>query len=121
MRRRRENEIIEKEREAKDLQRRRFGAEGDLFRKRQEMLRPIQDRVYSSIEKVARAKNFEFVFDRADNAGLLYADTRRDISNDVLDDMGLKPRPNRGAIEVKPELQNTGQSGSNQNVNVRTR
>ncbi|MDR0437480.1 MAG: OmpH family outer membrane protein, partial [Bacteroidales bacterium] len=73
MRRRRENEIIEREREAKDLQRRRFGAEGDLFRKRQEMLRPIQDRVYSSIEKVAKNKNFEFVFDRADNAGLLYA------------------------------------------------
>ena len=119
MRKRRENEIIEKEREAKDLQRRRFGADGDLFKKRQETLRPIQDRVHSSIEKIASNRNFEFVFDRSDNANILYADTRRDISNDVLNDMGLRPG-NRRTVEVKPEIQNTGQPAVERNVNVRS-
>jgi outer membrane protein len=107
MRRRRENEIIEKEREAKELQRKRFGADGDLFKKRQEMLRPIQDKVYSAIEKIAKAKNYTFVFDRSDNANILYADTRVDISNDILNDMGLKPN-NRRTVEVSPQIQNTG-------------
>ena len=120
MRRRREQEIVDREREAQDLQRRRFGAEGDLFRKRQEMIRPIQDRVYSSIERIARNRNFTFVFDRSDNASILYADTRVDISNEVLNDMGLRPN-NRRTLEITPELQNTGQPAVNQNVNVRTR
>jgi outer membrane protein len=118
MRRRRENEIVEKEREAKELQRKRFGADGDLFRKRQEMLRPIQDKVYTSIEKIAKSKNYEMVFDRSDNANLLYVDNRRDISNDVLNDMGLKPTTRR-TIEITPELQNTGQPAVERNVNVR--
>jgi outer membrane protein len=119
MRRRREQEIVDREREAQDLQRRRFGAEGDLFRKRQEMLRPIQDRVYSSIEKIARNRNYVFVFDRSDNANILYADTRVDISNDVLNDMGLRPS-NRRTLEVTPEIQNTGPAVQ-RDVNVRTR
>jgi outer membrane protein len=120
MRRRRENEIVDKEREAKDLQKRRFGAEGDLFKKRQEMLRPIQDKVYSAIEKIATSKNYEFVLDRSDNANLLYADGRRDISNDVLNELGLKPS-NRRTLEITPELQNTGQPAVERNVNVRNR
>ncbi|MCL2027564.1 MAG: OmpH family outer membrane protein [Bacteroidales bacterium] len=119
MRRRREQEIVNKEKEAQDLQRRRFGAEGDLFKKRQEMLRPIQDRVYSSIEKIAKNRNYEFVFDRSDNANLLYADTRRDISNEILNDMGLRPS-NRRTIEVSPELQRTDPL-IQQNTNVGTR
>jgi outer membrane protein len=118
MRRRRENEIVEKESQAKDLQKRRFGAEGDLFKKRQEMLRPIQDKVYSAIEKIATSKNYEFVFDRSDNANMLYADNRRDISNDVLNELGLKPS-NRRTLEITPELQNTGQPAVERNVNVR--
>jgi outer membrane protein len=119
MRRRRENEIIEREREAKDLQRRRFGAEGDLFRKRQEMLRPVQDRVYASIERVATNRNFLFVFDRADNANILFADPRNDISNDVINDMGLRPS-NRRQIEVSPQLQNTGQPAVERSTSVGT-
>jgi outer membrane protein len=120
MRRRREQEIVDKEREAQDLQRRRFGAEGDLFTKRQEMLRPIQDKVYASIEKIARNRNYLFVFDRSDNANILYADTRVDISNEVLNDMGLRPS-NRRTLEVTPELQNTGQPAIQRDVNVRSR
>jgi len=118
MRRRREQEIIDREREAQELQRRRFGAEGDLFKKRQELLRPIQDKVYASIEKVARNRRFLMVFDRADNANILFADTSIDISNDVLNDMGLRPS-NRRALEITPEIQNTGQPAIQQNVNIR--
>jgi outer membrane protein len=117
MRKRRENEIIDKERDAKELQKRRFGADGDLFKKRQEMLRPIQDKVYSSIEKIAKNKNYTFVFDRSDNANLLYADNRVDISNDILNDMGLKPS-NRRTVEIKPELQKSGQPMIDKNLNV---
>jgi outer membrane protein len=120
MRRRREQEIVDKEREAQDLQRRRFGAEGDLFRKRQEMLRPIQDKVYASIEKIARNRNYVFVFDRSDNANILYADTRVDISNEVLSDMGLRPT-NRRTLEITPEVQQSTTPAVQQNVNVRTR
>jgi outer membrane protein len=120
MRRRREQEIVDKERDAQNLQRRRFGAEGDLFRKRQEMLRPIQDRVYSSIEKIAKNGNYVFVFDRSDNANILFADPRVDISNQVLNDMGLRPS-NRRTVEITPELQNTGQPAVQRDVNVRTR
>jgi len=120
MRRRREQEIVDKERDAQDLQRRRFGSEGDLFKKRQEMLRPIQDRVYSSIEKIAKNRNYTFVFDRSDNANILFADPRVDISNEVLNDMGLRPS-NRRTVEITPELQNTGQPAVQRDVNVRTR
>jgi len=91
MRRRREQEIVDREREIQNMQRRRFGADGDLFRMRQERIRPIQDRVYASIERIARNRNFDFVLDRSDNAIILFANPARDISNDVLRDMGINP------------------------------
>lgn len=91
MKKRRENEIFQKEKEAKELQKKRFGNDGDLFKKREEMIRPIQDKVYNSIEKRALQKSFVFVFDRSDNSNILYADPKIDISNDVLKDMGYTP------------------------------
>ncbi|MDR2908133.1 MAG: OmpH family outer membrane protein [Bacteroidales bacterium] len=118
MRKKRENEIIDKEREAKDLQKKRFGAEGDLFKQRQEQIRPIQDKVYTAIEKRAIDKNYVFVFDRSDNANLLYADTRVDISNDILNDLGLKPS-NKKTIEIKPELQQSDAPLIDKSVNLK--
>lgn len=91
MKNRKENEIITKEKEAKDLQKKRFGVDGDLYKRRQEMIQPIQDKVYTAIEKRAKQKQFVFVFDRSDNANIMYADPRNDISNDVLKDMGYEP------------------------------
>ncbi len=119
MRKKRENEIIDKEREAKDLQKKRFGADGDLFKKRQEMLRPIQDKVYTAIEKRAVNRNYVFVFDRSDNANLLYADTKVDISNDILSDLGLKPS-NKKTIEIKPELQKTDEPALQKSATIRS-
>jgi outer membrane protein len=85
---RRENAIIQKEKVAKDLQKKRFGTDGDLFKKREELVRPIQDKIYDAIEKRATARGYTFVFDRSDNSNILYVDPKSDISNDVLKDMG---------------------------------
>ena len=91
MKNRRENEIITKEKAAKDLQKKRFGVDGDLFKRRQEMIRPIQDKIYTAIEKRAKQKQYTFVFDRSDNSNIMYADPRNDISNEILRDMGYEP------------------------------
>ena len=91
MKNRRENEIITKEKAAKDLQKKRFGVDGDLLKRRQELIRPIQDKIYTAIEKRAKQKQYTFVFDRSDNSNIMYADPRNDISNDVLKDMGYEP------------------------------
>ena len=91
MRNRRENEIVVKERAAKDLQKKRFGVDGDLFKRRQELVQPIQDKIYTAIEKRAKQRQYVFVFDRSDNSGIMYADPRNDISNEVLKDMGYEP------------------------------
>lgn len=91
MKNRRENEIISKEKAAKDLQKKRFGVDGDLYKQRAEMIQPIQDKVYTAIEKKAKQKQYVFVFDRSDNSNILYADPKNDISNEVLKDMGYEP------------------------------
>ena len=73
LKKRRQEEIRAKEQEIRDLQRQRFGAGGDLDRKRAELMKPIQDRVYNTIERVAQEKNYAFVFDKSASATLLYA------------------------------------------------
>lgn len=87
----RENEIINKEKEAKDLQRKRFGTNGDLYKKRQELIRPIQDKVYNAIEEVAVEGSFAVVFDKAGSATMLYTDVKYDKSDDVLAKLGYTP------------------------------
>lgn len=105
MKNRRENEIIGKEKAAKDLQKKRFGVDGDLYKQRAEMIQPIQDKVYTAIEKKAKQKQFVFVFDRADNSGILYADPKNDISNEVLKDMGYEPGKTQGQPQAQPQAQ----------------
>ncbi|MCK5764725.1 MAG: OmpH family outer membrane protein [Bacteroidales bacterium] len=88
MKRQRENEIIQKEKEAKDLQKQRFGRDGDLFMKRQELIQPIQEKIYNAIEEIAESLNYAFVFDKAGSLTILYAKAKFDISDDVLDEVG---------------------------------
>lgn len=88
MKRKREDAIIKAEKEAKDLQKKRFGKDGDLFKKRQELIKPIQDKVYSAIESVAKARNLAMVFDKAGGVTVMWADAKYDISDDVLQEMG---------------------------------
>ncbi len=88
MKRKREDDIIKAEKEAKELQKKRFGKDGDLFKKRQELIKPIQDKVFSAIEQVAQAKNYAIIFDKSGSVTVMWADPKYDISDDVLDEMG---------------------------------
>ncbi len=84
----REEEIVKKEKEVKDLQRKYFGQEGELYKKRQELVKPIQEKVYNAIESIAATSNYSFVFDKAGGMTLLYSNPKYDISDDVLDEVG---------------------------------
>lgn len=85
-----ENEIIAAEKEAKALQKQRFGSDGDLSKKRSELVKPIQDKVYNAIEKIAQEKNYSAIFDKAGGASLLYVDNKTDISDMILSELGYR-------------------------------
>ena len=91
LKQRRQDEIHNKETELRNLQRQRFGTGGDLEQKRAELMKPVQDRVYNAIERVAREKNYAFVFDKAASATVIYVSEKYDISNLVLEMLGVKP------------------------------
>jgi len=101
MKKKREDDIIKKEKEAKDLQKKRFGKDGDLFKKRQELIKPIQDKVYGAIEDIATADNYAVVFDKATNATLIYTNPKYDISEQVLDKLGYTYKPQQNAKTKK--------------------
>ncbi|HEX4887126.1 MAG TPA: OmpH family outer membrane protein [Luteibaculaceae bacterium] len=91
MKRQREEEIKEKERLAREFQKSKFGLEGELFRKRQELIKPIQDKVYNAVKELATSSSLDFIFDKAGNqANMLYADPKFDKSDSVLRKMGIK-------------------------------
>jgi outer membrane protein len=88
----RQNEIITAENEAKDLQKKRFGTEGDLYKKREELMKPIQDRVFTAIEEYARERGYAFVFDKAGAMTIVYADSKFDINDAILTKLGVVGR-----------------------------
>lgn len=90
MRQQKEEEIIAKEREAKELQMRRFGREGDLFKKREELVKPLQDQIYNAIEEIATRGNYAIIFDKAGGGNMIYSDVRHDLSDEVLQKMGYR-------------------------------
>ena len=83
MKRTREDEIMNKEKEVREMQRRKFGQEGELFKKREELVKPIQDKVYNAIEKYAQNKGYDFIFDKGSASGMLFADPRYDKTEDL--------------------------------------
>jgi outer membrane protein len=89
MRRKREDEITAKEKAARDLQKKRFGYEGDLFKKRQELIKPIQDRVYTAVQKLATSKSYDVILDKAGGVTLFYANPTLDKSDEVLKQLGV--------------------------------
>lgn len=91
MRKKREEEIEEKRKEAKELQKTKFGVEGELFQKREELIKPIQDAIYAAIQEVASQSALMVVFDKANHSNILYSNPKHDISDKVLKKMGLKP------------------------------
>ncbi|HIP32611.1 MAG TPA: OmpH family outer membrane protein [Crocinitomicaceae bacterium] len=88
----RKEEIEKLELEAMQMQKMRFGVKGDYFSKRQELIKPIQDDVYDAMQKVASKRNYSFVFDKANQSNLVYADSKYDISSSVLKEMGITVR-----------------------------
>lgn len=90
MKRQREDQIIEKERQAKELQMRRFGRDGELVKRRQELTKPIQDQIYNAIEEIATRGNYAVIFDKAGGANMIFSDVRYDLSDEVLQKMGYR-------------------------------
>ncbi|HJD53599.1 MAG TPA: OmpH family outer membrane protein [Candidatus Avibacteroides avistercoris] len=81
-------EVFDKENEAAELKRQYFGPEGELFKKRESLIKPIQDELYNAVKEIAESKGYSVVIDRATAADIIYASPKIDISNDVLDKMG---------------------------------
>ena len=85
----RKAEIEKLEKDVIDLQTQHFGSEGDYFQKRQELVKPIQDRVFTAMKKVAKREGYSFVFDKANQSNLVYAEKEFDMSDSVLEEMGI--------------------------------
>ena len=90
LKKKREDELFNADKELKDLQRKRFGYEGDIFKKRQELIKPIQDRVYNAVQKLAASKLYDFILDKSEGITVIFADPKLDKSDDVLKELGVK-------------------------------
>ncbi|HTX89059.1 MAG TPA: OmpH family outer membrane protein [Bacteroidales bacterium] len=110
MKKKKEQEIVDKEKEAKSLQQKRFGKDGDLFKKRQELVKPIQEKVYNAIQEIATNNNYVIVFDKAGALTIMYANPKYDISDEVLDNLGASLNGRKGKGGQQPT---TGQGGQN--------
>jgi outer membrane protein len=84
MKTKREGEIVAKEQEAQELKRKYFGTDGELYKKRESLIRPIQDEIYNAVKEIAIAKGYAVVIDRASAMSIIYASPQIDISNEVL-------------------------------------
>lgn len=90
LKKKREDDLFNHEKEVRDLQRKRFGFEGDLFKKRQELIKPVQDKVYNAIQKIAVSRMYDFILDKSEGITVIFADPKLDKSDDVLRELGVK-------------------------------
>lgn len=79
-----------KEKDVREKQKVKFGPDGDLFKKRQELVQPIQDKVYGAIESYANENAFDFIFDKGSSAGIIFSNPRYDKTDDILKQLGAK-------------------------------
>ncbi|MFT3902121.1 MAG: OmpH family outer membrane protein [Niabella sp.] len=84
LKKKKEDELFDKEKELRDLQKKRFGFEGDLFKKRQELVKPVQDKVAAMVRKVASDNGYDLIFDKSEGNSIIFADPKLDISDVVL-------------------------------------
>ena len=89
LKKKREDELFVKEKELRDLQKKRFGYEGDLFKERQKMVKPIQDKVYNVVQKLAAARGYDFILDKSEGITIIFADPKLDKSDDILKELGI--------------------------------
>ena len=90
MKQKREDEILEKEQQVLELKRKYFGEEGEWYKKREALLKPIQDEIYTAIQDIAAEKRFDIVKDRSADPSLIYMSSKLDISDQVLEKLGAK-------------------------------
>lgn len=84
----REDEIVAKEKEAQELKRKYFGPEGELFKKRESLMKPIQDEIYTAIQEISKDKDLQLVFDKSSAMSAIFVSPKIDISDDVLKKLG---------------------------------
>jgi len=89
LKKKREEELFLKEKELRDLQKKRFGYEGDLFKERQKLVKPIQDKVYNAVQKMAVARSYDFILDKSEGITIIFADPKLDKSEDILKQLGI--------------------------------
>jgi outer membrane protein len=90
MRKKREDQIMNKEKEVKDLQKNYFGQDGALYKKRQELIQPIQDEIYKAVKDIATESGYAVIFDTSSGPTMLYTNPRYDVSDEVLEKLGYK-------------------------------
>lgn len=90
LKKKREDQLFVKEKTLRDLQRQRFGFEGDLFKKRQELIKPVQDKVYNAVQKLAVQRGYDFILDKSEGITVIFADPKLEKSDDVLRELGVK-------------------------------
>ena len=88
MKTKKETAIVEKEKQAQELKRKYFGPEGELFKKRESLIKPIQDEIYNAVKLVSEEKGYTVIIDRASATSIIYASPKIDVSNDVLAKLG---------------------------------
>ena len=84
----RENAIVEKEKSVQELKRKYFGPEGELFKKREALVKPIQDEIYNAVKDISNTKGYQLILDRASASSVIFASPKIDISNEVLAKLG---------------------------------
>jgi len=90
LRKKREDQLFAKEKGLRELQRQRFGFEGDLFKKRQELIKPVQDKVYNAVQRLASQRGYDFILDKSEGITVIFADPKLEKSDDVLRELGVK-------------------------------
>jgi len=90
LKKKREDQLFQKEKDLRDIQRKRFGFEGDLFKKRQELIKPVQDKVYDAVQKLASTRGYDLILDKSEGITVIFADPKLDKSDDVLRELGIK-------------------------------
>lgn len=84
----RQEAIMKKEKDASDLKRKYFGPEGELFKKRESLMSPIQKEIYTAVKEIAELRGYSLVLDRSSDTGVIYGSPKADISNEVLQKLG---------------------------------
>lgn len=116
MKKKKEQEIVDKEKDVKNMQRARFGKDGDLFKKRQELVKPIQEKIYNAIQEISTSNNYAVIFDKGGSLTMMYANPKYDISDEVLDNLGASLNNRKGKAKTGTTAPTGTKSGESKEV-----